>query len=83
MFSDEIEKARKLNVKLSFGIGIFQGLSNLFINGIVLGVIFAGKYKTQILYHTVKNMYNFIKKMVLFFAKEENLGLLTYLDIKL
>ncbi len=44
MFADEIEKARQLNVKLSFGIGIFQGLSNMFINGIVLGVIFAGNH---------------------------------------
>jgi len=42
MFGEEIEKARNLNVKLSFGIGIFQGLSNMFINGVVLGVIYAG-----------------------------------------
>ena len=42
MFKDEVERARDLNVKLTFGIGIFQGLSNLFINGIVLGVIYAG-----------------------------------------
>ena len=43
MFSDEVEYARELNSKLSLGIGIFQGLSNLFVNTIVLGVIFAGK----------------------------------------
>ena len=43
MFSEEINKARDYNVKLSFGIAIFQGLSNLFINGIVLGVLYAGK----------------------------------------
>lgn len=43
MFSEEISKARDYNVKLSFGIAIFQGLSNLFINGIVLGVLYAGK----------------------------------------
>jgi ATP-binding cassette subfamily B (MDR/TAP) protein 8 len=42
MFGEEIDKARNLNVKLSFGIGIFQGLSNMFINGVVLGVIYAG-----------------------------------------
>lgn len=42
MFSDEVEYAKELNSKLSFGIGIFQGLSNLFVNGVVLGVIFAG-----------------------------------------
>ena len=42
MFSDELNKAKELNVKLSLGIGLFQGLSNLFINGIVLGVLYAG-----------------------------------------
>ena len=46
MFSEEVEYARQLNSKLSFGIGVFQGLSNLFVNTIVLGVIFAGKKKT-------------------------------------
>jgi hypothetical protein len=39
MFEEEVEKARLLNVKLSFGIGVFQGCTNLFINGIVLGVL--------------------------------------------
>lgn len=42
MFEDEVEKARLMNVKLSFGIGLFQGCTNLFINGIVLGVLYAG-----------------------------------------
>lgn len=42
MFADEVEKARKLNVKLSFGIGVFQGFSNMFVNGMVLGVLYAG-----------------------------------------
>ena len=42
MFAEEVDKAKLLNVKLSFGIGVFQGMSNLFINGIVLGVLFAG-----------------------------------------
>ena len=42
MFVEEINKAKEYNVKLSFGIAIFQGLSNLFINGIVLGVLYAG-----------------------------------------
>jgi ATP-binding cassette subfamily B (MDR/TAP) protein 8 len=40
MFADEIDKAKHLNMKLSVGIGLFQGVSNLFINGMVLGVIF-------------------------------------------
>jgi hypothetical protein len=47
MFEDEVEKARLLNVKLSFGIGVFQGCTNLFINGIVLGVLYAGKYSSK------------------------------------
>lgn len=42
IFSDEVEKAKKLNIKLSFGIGVFQGVSNLFVNGMVLGVLYAG-----------------------------------------
>nr|APD26531.1 ATP-binding cassette transporter subfamily B member 8 protein [Brachionus koreanus] len=42
IFANEVEKARKLNIKLSLGIGIFQGVSNLFVNGMVLGVLYAG-----------------------------------------
>jgi ATP-binding cassette subfamily B (MDR/TAP) protein 8 len=42
MFTEELTKAKDLNVKLSLGIGVFQGLSNLFINTIVLGVLYAG-----------------------------------------
>lgn len=42
MFDDEVRKACELNIKLSFGIGLFQGASNLFVNGIVLGVLYAG-----------------------------------------
>lgn len=46
MFGREIEKARELNIKLSAGIGVFQGLSNLFVNGVVLGVLFfSGKFQ--------------------------------------
>lgn len=43
MFECEVEKARQMNVKLSLGIGLFQGASNLFINAIVLGVLYAGE----------------------------------------
>lgn len=46
MFQEEIEKARQMSSKLSFGIGVFQGCTNLFINGIVLGVLYAGKQET-------------------------------------
>ena len=43
MFECEVEKARLMNIKLSLGIGLFQGASNFFINGVVLGVLYAGK----------------------------------------
>ena len=42
MFEWEVEKARLMNIKLSLGIGLFQGASNFFINGVVLGVLYAG-----------------------------------------
>jgi ATP-binding cassette subfamily B (MDR/TAP) protein 8 len=49
MFAEEIDKARHLNMQLSVGIGLFQGLSNLFINGVVLGVIFfSGMFLIQV-----------------------------------
>ena len=46
MFKDEVESSRVLNVKLSFGIGVFQGCTNLFINGMVLGVLYAGLFES-------------------------------------
>ncbi|CAF0785116.1 unnamed protein product [Brachionus calyciflorus] len=42
MFTEEVDKARRLNIKLSLGIGVFQGVSNIFVNGMVLGVLYAG-----------------------------------------
>ena len=42
IFTEEVEKAKKLSTKLSLGIGIFQGVSNLFVNGMVLGVLYVG-----------------------------------------
>ncbi|KAF8568315.1 hypothetical protein P879_05655 [Paragonimus westermani] len=41
-FCTESEEARRLNEKLGYGIGLFQGLSNLALNGIVLGVLYVG-----------------------------------------
>ncbi|KAF6767911.1 hypothetical protein AHF37_07128 [Paragonimus kellicotti] len=41
-FCIESEEARRLNEKLGYGIGLFQGLSNLALNGIVLGVLYVG-----------------------------------------
>ncbi|KAK3101490.1 hypothetical protein FSP39_003998 [Pinctada imbricata] len=42
LYDREVESARKLNIKLGVGIGAFQGLSNVALNGIVLGTLFAG-----------------------------------------
>lgn len=33
LFYEEAEKAKTLNIKLGFGIGLFQAGSNLFLNG--------------------------------------------------
>ena len=33
LYCDEIEKSRRLNERLGLGIGLFQGLSNLALNG--------------------------------------------------
>ncbi|TGZ73762.1 hypothetical protein CRM22_001301 [Opisthorchis felineus] len=41
-YRDETEKARALNEQLGYGIGMFQGLSNLTLNGVVLGVLYVG-----------------------------------------
>ena len=38
----ESVKLRELNVSLAFGIGIFQGGSNLFLNSMVLSVLYFG-----------------------------------------
>ncbi|CAH8509344.1 unnamed protein product [Schistosoma turkestanicum] len=37
-----VDKTKELSVKLSFGIGLFQGLSNLALNGVVLGALYVG-----------------------------------------
>ncbi|WAR02808.1 MITOS-like protein [Mya arenaria] len=42
LFSDEVNKARVLNIRLGLGIGMFQGLANIALNGIVLGTMFVG-----------------------------------------
>ncbi|KAL3841399.1 hypothetical protein ACJMK2_019551, partial [Sinanodonta woodiana] len=38
----EVEKARLLNFRLGLGIGAFQGVANVALNGIVLGTLFVG-----------------------------------------
>ncbi|XP_071121364.1 mitochondrial potassium channel ATP-binding subunit-like [Mytilus edulis] len=42
MFGQEVESSRKLNIQLGLGIGAFQCLANIALNGIVLGTMFAG-----------------------------------------
>ena len=48
MFSNEVNKACDVNIRLGFGIGIFQGLNNLMMNGIVLATIaLGGQYVSE------------------------------------
>ncbi|XP_045174290.2 mitochondrial potassium channel ATP-binding subunit-like [Mercenaria mercenaria] len=42
LFSQEVDKSRILNIRLGVGIGMFQGLANIALNGIVLGTLFIG-----------------------------------------
>ncbi|NXY10185.1 ABCB8 protein, partial [Pteruthius melanotis] len=42
LFSAEVDRAGRLSEQLGLGIAAFQGLSNLALNGIVLGTIFVG-----------------------------------------
>ncbi|XP_039561720.1 mitochondrial potassium channel ATP-binding subunit-like [Passer montanus] len=42
LFRAEVDRAGRLSERLGLGIAAFQGLSNLALNGIVLGTIFVG-----------------------------------------
>lgn len=42
LFSDELKKSEYLNSVLGLGVGGFQALTNLALNGIILGVLYAG-----------------------------------------
>ena len=44
LYKDEVEKSSHLNQTLGIGIGAFQGLSNVALNGIVLGTLYVGGY---------------------------------------
>ncbi|XP_063957304.1 mitochondrial potassium channel ATP-binding subunit-like [Lytechinus pictus] len=44
LFRQELERASGLQSRLGFGIGLFQGLTNLALNGLVLGVVYYGGY---------------------------------------
>nr|XP_039260244.1 mitochondrial potassium channel ATP-binding subunit-like [Styela clava] len=43
-YSAEIEKAKDYNQALGIGIGAFQGMTNIALNGIVLGMIYCGGF---------------------------------------
>ncbi|XP_048697958.2 mitochondrial potassium channel ATP-binding subunit isoform X2 [Caretta caretta] len=42
LYCHEVDQSSRLNEKLGRGIAVFQGLSNMVLNGIVLGTIFVG-----------------------------------------
>lgn len=42
MYSKEVELGSELYEKLGFGIGLFQGGTNLFLNGILLSTLYFG-----------------------------------------
>ncbi|XP_078334780.1 mitochondrial potassium channel ATP-binding subunit-like [Crassostrea virginica] len=42
LYSQQVELSKKMNINLGLGIGAFQGLANVALNGIVLGTLFAG-----------------------------------------
>ncbi|XP_005108173.1 mitochondrial potassium channel ATP-binding subunit isoform X1 [Aplysia californica] len=42
LYEEQVNKSSALNIRLGVGIGAFQGAANMFLNGIVLGSLFAG-----------------------------------------
>ncbi|XP_033102051.1 mitochondrial potassium channel ATP-binding subunit-like [Anneissia japonica] len=44
LYAEQIDKCSALNEQLGLGIGLFQGLTNFVLNGIVLGVLYCGGY---------------------------------------
>ncbi|XP_067654828.1 mitochondrial potassium channel ATP-binding subunit-like [Haliotis asinina] len=48
LYSQQVEKACQLNIQLGFGIGMFQGLANAALNGVVLGTMFAGGWMMSV-----------------------------------
>ncbi|GFO41725.1 ATP-binding cassette sub-family b member 8, mitochondrial [Plakobranchus ocellatus] len=44
LYGGQVDKSRAKNIRLGLGIGAFQAGANLFLNGIVLGSLFAGGY---------------------------------------
>ncbi|XP_071104467.1 mitochondrial potassium channel ATP-binding subunit-like [Haliotis cracherodii] len=48
LYSQQVEKACHLNTQLGIGIGMFQGLANAALNGVVLGTMFAGGWMMSV-----------------------------------
>lgn len=44
LYGNEVDKSRQMTSKLGLGIAVFQGLSNIALNGVILGVLFTGGY---------------------------------------
>ena len=42
LYSREVDESRRMNENLGLGIGLFQGATNVFLNGIVLATLYYG-----------------------------------------
>ncbi|XP_041366382.1 mitochondrial potassium channel ATP-binding subunit-like [Gigantopelta aegis] len=60
LYDHQVEEACRLNVQLGVGIGVFQGLANVALNGIVLGTIFAGGWMLSVNELTAGDLMSFL-----------------------
>lgn len=44
LYNYEVDNSHRINEILGFGVGLFQGGTNLFLNGLVLGTLYIGGY---------------------------------------
>ncbi|XP_071440546.1 mitochondrial potassium channel ATP-binding subunit isoform X1 [Hetaerina americana] len=44
LYNKEVENSNRINEILGFGVGLFQGGTNLFLNGLVLATLYVGGY---------------------------------------
>ncbi|KAG8232429.1 hypothetical protein J437_LFUL012860 [Ladona fulva] len=44
LYNREVNESNRLNELLGYGVGLFQGGTNLFLNGLVLGTLYLGGY---------------------------------------
>lgn len=42
LYAREVDQSSRANQLLGIGIGVFQGLSNIALNGVVLGTLYIG-----------------------------------------